>query len=79
MKVLVDFPACFESDRVLPIQLGRVMVGNHVGRLIFCDDGKMRLILPIEAINDGSLIVMGEGGARILASTFEVQGCRPRD
>lgn len=55
-KIAVEFPADFELERVLPIQLGRLYLGNHVVRIILAVDGKMKLVAPASAIADGSIV-----------------------
>ena len=42
-KILIDFETGFEGDTVVPITIGRIMLGNHVGRLYFHPDGKIKL------------------------------------
>lgn len=56
MKVEVDFPADFESDRVIPIHLGRLMIGPHVARLYLCPDGNVRMSISKSAIEQGFIV-----------------------
>lgn len=57
MKVIVDFPAIFDSDEPLPLQLGRLVLGSHIVRLVFTPDGQMKMAISQKAIDDGSVIV----------------------
>lgn len=57
MKVEVDFPADFESDRALSIHLGRLTRGkDHVMRLFFRPDGTVIAVVPQSALDDGSIV-----------------------
>lgn len=53
----IKFPHAFEHDRDLPIPLGRIHIGDHIGRLSFCPDGKLRLFISKTALEDGSVVV----------------------
>lgn len=57
MKVGVEFEASFEDQKILPIQLGRLYLGQHVVRLAFTPEGKTVMLLPKSAIDDGHVIV----------------------
>lgn len=57
MKVEIEFDSCFETNKPIPIQLGRLYLGQHVVRLAFTVDGKMKMLVPKSAIDDGSIIV----------------------
>ena len=59
MKVEVDFPAPFdrEGQVVLPIHLGRLMLGSHIARLYFKPNGTMTLAVDKRAIEDGSIVL----------------------
>ena len=50
----------FDRDYVggpeLAKNLGRLQVGDYVVRLLFCPDGVMRMIIPVDAKTDGSII-----------------------
>lgn len=58
-KIAIDFPANFGSDRVLPIQLGRLILGHHVVRVLFTKEGQMELLIPAGAVADGSVHIYG--------------------
>lgn len=58
MKIEVDFPACFSSDKLLPIQLTRINVGFYLNpRLMLHPDGKIRLHVHQGDIDSGSVVV----------------------
>jgi hypothetical protein len=42
-NVPIDFPADFDSNNLQPIQLGRLVIGDGVCRLMFGTDGKLKL------------------------------------
>ena len=44
-KIEIEFPAAFESNVPGTIHLGRLQIGNSVGRLRFGIDGKMHLYI----------------------------------
>jgi len=57
MVVRTDpFPRAFESDAPQPIQLGRLMIGPHIGRLMLFPDGQTRIALDASAKTDGSIL-----------------------
>ena len=43
VKVTLDFPAAFEHDRPIPIELGRLLLGGYVARIFFYPDGKIHI------------------------------------
>lgn len=57
MKIGIEFPADFNSDKVLPIHLGRFYLGGWIIRQVLCPDGKVRLVVPQGAVDDKSVIV----------------------
>lgn len=57
MKIEVEFDSSFEDHKPIPIQLGRIYLGQHVVRLAFMPDGKVKMLLPKAAIADGSVIL----------------------
>lgn len=42
-KVEIEFPGNFEDGGVLPISIGRLILGDSVCRLYFGPDGKMKM------------------------------------
>lgn len=59
-KIIVEFGSSFENDSVVPIPLGRLMLGDTIGRLIFCPDGKMKMIINETAVKSGHLLIFPE-------------------
>lgn len=57
MKIEVEFDSSFEDHKPVPIQLGRLYLGRHVVRLAFAADGKVKMLVPKSAIDDGSIVV----------------------
>lgn len=57
MKVEIEFDSNFESGKPIPIQLGRLYLGDHVVRLAFTPEGKVVMLLPKAAIKQGHVIV----------------------
>lgn len=71
MKIEVEFDKDFEGDTVLPIHLGRIMIGTYIARLGFFPDGKVRMFVEKRAVDDGSLVLIesyGEDEALMLKS-----------
>ena len=58
MKVEVDFDQSFDSEQLIAKSLGRLQIGNHIGRLYFTPEGKTRLVINKKAIKDGSISFM---------------------
>jgi hypothetical protein len=64
MKIEIDFEKGFDSDGILPIPLGRIHIGDHIGRFFFSPKGKTVLCINSKAIKDGSVVLvedLGEG------------------
>ena len=57
-KVEIAFETDFEHDAVLAIHIGRLTIGDHVMRLYFTPEGKVKDCIPNAAIADGSLVVL---------------------
>lgn len=58
MKVLVDFPADFTSDKLLCIQLARINVGFMLNpRLMLHPDGKIKFHIHQQDIDSGAVVV----------------------
>lgn len=57
MKVEIEFDSSFGDNEPIPIQIGRLYLGNHVVRLAFTVDGKVKMLLPKAAIDEGYVIV----------------------
>ena len=57
MKIEIEFDSSFDDNRPLAIQLGRLYLGTHIVRLAFCPDGKVKMLLPKAAIDEGLVIV----------------------
>lgn len=70
MKVEVNFDSEFD-DTILPIPLGRIHVGNHIGRLCFLPSGKTALIVSAEAIKDGSIVLWQPPGGPLGLSNID--------
>lgn len=57
-EVTIKFETDFESNRTLPIHIGRILVGGHIVRLVFVEEGFLKLVIPQEALDDKSIIVL---------------------
>lgn len=55
-KVEIEFSVDFSTDRVIPKHLGRIQLGNHIGRLMLFPDGQVRLGISNTAKTDGSIV-----------------------
>ena len=60
MKVHIDFESSLEDGRPIPIQFGRLYLGQHVVRLAFTAEGKVVMLLPKAAIDNGHVIVTND-------------------
>ena len=49
VKVEINFPYEFTTGKAIGIQLGRLVVGDSVCRLMFSPDGKLHMLCPLEA------------------------------
>ena len=58
MNVEIDFQQDFDSNKLVPIQLGRLYLGSTVARLMFASDGKVQLWAQQAAVDSGHLIIM---------------------
>lgn len=58
MKIEIDFDSSFEDGKPIPVQLGRLYLGQHVVRLAFTPDGRVVMMLPKAAIDSGHVIVV---------------------
>lgn len=58
MKVEIDFDYDLEREKYLPIPLGRLHIGDHIGRLFFSPEGKTILFVDKCAIEDGSIVLL---------------------
>ena len=45
-KVSIEFPSEFETDEILPLPIGRLMIGGRVCRLVFTPAGELHLYAP---------------------------------
>jgi hypothetical protein len=61
MKIEVEFPCDFDSKEVGVIQLGRMYLGSKAVRLFFDKDGRMKMLIPLSAVNEGSVILWEDG------------------
>lgn len=68
-KIEINFPADFDSDKVLPLQIGRIIIGKHIARLMFTTKGEVTMYIDKSAVEDGSIIlttmgvIIGDAGA----------------
>ena len=62
MKVEIDFAESYEENTALPIPIGRIYIGNYVGRFFFTPEGKTRLFINEKAVEDGSLVLLKDHG-----------------
>lgn len=58
MKIQVEFESDFETDSVVPIHFGRIRLGEHILRLNFHPDGRIRGMISKTAVEDGALILL---------------------
>ena len=42
-KVEIDFPTTFETDEIISLPIGRLLIGDSVFRVQFCPDGKVHI------------------------------------
>lgn len=57
MKVEIEFPGEFVSNKPLYIQLGRLILGGHIGRIAFSPEGKLVMVINRKAVEDGAIIL----------------------
>ena len=62
----IEFQEDFASKVALPIPLGRIHIGNYIGRLFFTVSGKTVLYVSKGAVADGSLVLLGEAEDAVL-------------
>jgi hypothetical protein len=55
-KVEIEFPTSFDETVETYIHIGRIYIGDHVGRLVLCKDGQVRMAISSKAATDGSLM-----------------------
>lgn len=64
MKVPIEFEANFETDKPIPLCLGRLVLhkGSHryVGRLAFTPEGDFVMAISEAAIKAGAVVVVKE-------------------
>ena len=53
----IAFDTDFESDRVLPIHVGRLYIGSYIGRLMFTPKGSLCLVIDKRAVEEGNIIL----------------------
>ncbi len=58
MKIEIDFETDFDRGKALPIHIGRLSIGNHIGRFYFSPKGKTVLYINSKAIEDGSVVLL---------------------
>lgn len=60
-KVEIEFPVDFTTDKTGVHPLGRIALGplgnNHVGRLVLCSDGNVRLAVCRSVLEKGYIVV----------------------
>ena len=60
MKIEIEFEKDYETDKPILIHLGRLQIGNHIGRLVFTPEGNQRLVISEAAKEDGSILFVEE-------------------
>jgi len=65
MKVEIDFDKAHDSGELIPIYVGRLKIGDHHGRLYFGPDGKIKMFIEKQAIEDGSIVLLNNLGSAV--------------
>jgi hypothetical protein len=66
MKVEIDFPSDFGTNKPLYLPFGRLHLGDHVARIVLSPAGKLVLCAPKEAVEDGSIVLVDQPNIREL-------------
>ena len=78
-KVEIEFEQSFDTNEVLPIHLGRLIIGNHIGRLFFSPEGKTILAINEKATKDRSIILTKDFADGETFFGFGLAKCQDQD
>ena len=70
MKVEIEFEQDHETGNPILIDLGRIRLGSHTGKLLFTPEGNTILAISEKAIEDKSLILTKDYDELIFMSQF---------
>lgn len=59
MKVEIDFPSEFGSDKPGYIHLGRLVLSGYICRLVLSPTGGLQLACPEKAVGKGIILLKG--------------------